>query len=53
MEVQLQAFLTSALDGGEYSASRSSRSTPRERASGTHCIGAGWDAEPKVLQFQT
>jgi hypothetical protein len=33
--------LTSALDGGEWSASRSGRFTPRERASGTHWIG-GW-----------
>jgi hypothetical protein len=31
--------LTSALDGGEWSASRPSRFTPRERASGTHWIG--------------
>jgi hypothetical protein len=31
--------LTSALDGGEWSASRPGCSTPRERASGTHCIG--------------
>jgi hypothetical protein len=33
--------LTSALDGGEWSVSRSSRFTPRERAPGTHWI-AGW-----------
>jgi hypothetical protein len=33
--------MTSALDGGEWSASRPSRFTPREGASGTHCIG-GW-----------
>jgi hypothetical protein len=33
--------LTSALDGGEWSASRSGRFTPRERAPGTHWIG-GW-----------
>jgi hypothetical protein len=33
--------LTSALDGGEWSASRPGRFTPRERASGTHWIG-GW-----------
>jgi hypothetical protein len=30
---------TSALDGGEWSASRAGRFTPRERASGTHWIG--------------
>jgi hypothetical protein len=33
--------LTSALDGGEWSASRLSRFTPRERAPGTHWIW-GW-----------
>jgi hypothetical protein len=34
-------FLISALVGGEWSASRSGRFTPRERASDTHWIG-GW-----------
>jgi hypothetical protein len=38
---QLHVFLTSALDGGEWPASRPSRFTPRERVSGTHWIG-GW-----------
>jgi hypothetical protein len=33
--------LTSALDGGEWSASRTGRFTPRERAPGTHWMG-GW-----------
>jgi hypothetical protein len=33
--------MTSAPDGGERSASRPSRLTPRERAPDTHCIG-GW-----------
>jgi hypothetical protein len=33
--------LTSALDGGEWSDSRSGRCTPRERAPGTHWTG-GW-----------
>jgi hypothetical protein len=33
--------LTLALDGGEWSASRSGRFTPRIRTSGTHWIG-GW-----------
>jgi hypothetical protein len=31
--------LTSVLDGGEWSASRPARFTPRERAPGTHRIG--------------
>jgi hypothetical protein len=39
--VQIHLFLTSALAGGEWSASRPCRFTPGERASGTHCIG-GW-----------
>jgi hypothetical protein len=33
--------LTSVLDGGDWSASRPGRFTPRERAPGTHWIG-GW-----------
>jgi hypothetical protein len=42
VELRLHAFLTSALDGGEWSASRPTcRFTPRERAPGTHWIG-GW-----------
>jgi hypothetical protein len=40
--------LTSALDGGEWSASRPDRFTPRERASGTHWIG-GWAGPRAVL----
>jgi hypothetical protein len=39
--------LTSALDGGEWSASRSGRFTPRERAPRTHWIG-GW-LGPRVV----
>jgi hypothetical protein len=34
-------FLTSTLDGGEWSASHPGRFTPRKRAPGTHWIG-GW-----------
>jgi hypothetical protein len=34
-------FLTSALDGGECSASRPGGFTPGEVVPGTHCIG-GW-----------
>jgi hypothetical protein len=41
MELEFQAFLTSALDGDGWSASRSGRFTPRERTSSTHWIG-GW-----------
>jgi hypothetical protein len=39
VEVYLHAFLTSALDGGEWSASCPGRFTPRENARGTHLIG--------------
>jgi len=38
MEVLLHAFLTSALDGGEWAASRPARLTPRESVPDTHWI---------------
>jgi hypothetical protein len=41
-------FLTLALDGGEWSASRTGRFTPRERAPCTHWIG-GWVGPRAVL----
>jgi hypothetical protein len=41
VDVQIHIFLTSALDGGEWSASRPGRFTPGERALSTHWIG-GW-----------
>jgi hypothetical protein len=44
--LQLHAFLTTALDGDEWSGSRSGRFTHRERAPGTHWIG-GW-VSPKA-----
>jgi hypothetical protein len=40
--------LISVLDGGEWSASRPGRFTPRERAPGTHCIG-DWVGARAVL----
>jgi hypothetical protein len=40
--------LTSALDGGEWSASRPDRFTPKERAPVTHWIG-GWVGPRAVL----
>jgi hypothetical protein len=40
--------LTSALDGGEWSASHPGRFTPRERAPGTHWIGV-WVGSRAVL----
>jgi hypothetical protein len=48
MEVYLHAFLASALDGGEWSASRASDFTPGRRASSTHWIG-GWVGPIAVL----
>jgi hypothetical protein len=39
VELQLRALLTSALDGGEWSASRPGHFTSSERAHGTHWIG--------------
>jgi hypothetical protein len=41
VDVQIHIFLTMALVGGEWSASRPCRLTPVERAPGTHWIG-GW-----------
>jgi hypothetical protein len=41
-------FLTSALEGSEWSASRSGRSAPRERAPGTNWRG-GWVGPKAVL----
>jgi hypothetical protein len=46
VEVQFHAFLTSALDEGELSASRIGAFTPGEKAPCTHLIG-GW-VGPKV-----
>jgi hypothetical protein len=40
--------LISALDAGEWSASRLGRFTPREKAPGTHWIG-GWVGSRAVL----
>jgi hypothetical protein len=41
LDVQIHVFLTSALAGGEWSASRLSCFTPGERTPGVHWIG-GW-----------
>jgi hypothetical protein len=40
--VYIHIFLTLELAGGEWSASRPSRITPKERAPGTHWIGS-WE----------
>jgi hypothetical protein len=47
MEYSTTHSLTSALDGGEWSASRLSRFTLTERAPGTHWIG-GW-VDPRAV----
>jgi hypothetical protein len=49
VEVQLYAFLTSVLGGGEWSASRPGRFTPKERTPDTHWIG-GWVGPRAVLE---
>jgi hypothetical protein len=54
VDVQIHIFLTSALGGGEWSASCPSRFTPRKRAPGTHWMGwvdprAGLDDVKKIL----
>jgi len=41
MEVLRHPFLTSGLEGGEWSTSRPGRFTPGEKSPGTHRIG-GW-----------
>jgi hypothetical protein len=46
VNVQTHVFLTSALVGGEWSASRPGRFTPGEIAPGTHWIGGWVDPEP-------
>jgi hypothetical protein len=46
MDVEIHIFLTSALAGGEWSASRSGHFTFGERAPGTHWIGGWMDPRP-------
>jgi hypothetical protein len=48
VDVQIHFFLTSALVGGEWSASPTTRSTSVERTHGTHWIG-GWMGPRAVL----
>jgi hypothetical protein len=43
VDVWTHIFLTSVLVGGEWSASRPGRFTPRERAPGAHWIGGRVD----------
>jgi hypothetical protein len=48
VKAQGKLYLYLLLDGGEWSASRPGRFTPRERARGTHWIG-GWVGPRAVL----
>jgi len=48
VELHLNAFLTSAIDGGEWSASRTGSFTPREVFLGIHLTG-GW-VDPPVCR---
>jgi hypothetical protein len=48
VDIQLHTFLTSVLDGDEWSASRPGRFTPGEGAHGTHWLG-GWVGSRAVL----
>jgi hypothetical protein len=49
VEVELHMFLTSALDGGEWWASRPGRFTPGERAPVAHLIKAWVDPRGDLL----
>jgi hypothetical protein len=46
LEVQLHSFLTSALDGGEWSMPRPSRITPTKESQAPIVQEAGWAREP-------
>jgi hypothetical protein len=52
VEVQIHIFLTSTLVGGECSASRPCRFTPREKAPGTQCIGGLVDRRAKLNDIE-
>jgi hypothetical protein len=51
VEVELHAFLTSALDGGEWPASRPDRFTPTEGVIGTHWIGGSGLTTPILIHI--
>jgi hypothetical protein len=46
VDIWSHIFLTAALVGGEWTASRPGRFNPRERALDTHWIENGWVPEP-------
>jgi len=52
VEVYFHAFLTSALDGREWSASELGRFYPGERSSGTTGLEAGWAPEAVWVRWR-
>jgi hypothetical protein len=52
VDVQINIFLTSALAGSEWSASRPGRFTPGERALGTHWIRVWVDPRASLDDFE-
>jgi hypothetical protein len=52
VDVQIYSFLTSALLGGEWSASRPCRCTPVEKAPSTHWIGGLVDSRAGLNNVQ-
>jgi hypothetical protein len=52
VDVFIHIFLTSALAGGEWSASIPGCSTPEERAPGTHFIGCWVDPRAGLVDME-
>jgi hypothetical protein len=52
VDVETYVFLTSALDGSEWSASRLSRFNPGERTPVTHWVGGWVDSKPPYYQLE-
>jgi hypothetical protein len=50
MKAEVYAFLTSKLDGGEWSASRSRPLYPRRKNPSSHLQKTGWDPDPEWPQ---
>jgi hypothetical protein len=53
MEVQVHAFLTPALDGGEWSASRPGHFIPLDEVPRIRWIEAGWAPEPVWTRWRS
>jgi hypothetical protein len=50
VDVQIHISLTSAVVGGEWSASRTDRFTPVEKAPGTHWMDSWVDVDTRIVQ---